>query len=78
MPDWLSLCFTRPVVRRATYSAIIVGAVLITINHGEALLHGDVDRARLLRMALTVAVPYIVSTVSSVITILDLRKATTA
>lgn len=78
MPDWLSLCFTRPVVRRATYSAIIVGAVLITINHGEALLQGDVDRARLLRMALTVAVPYIVSTVSSVITILDLRKATTA
>lgn len=76
MPPWLSLCFSRPVIRRAAWSALIVGLVLLTINHGDALLRGDVDRARLLRMALTVLVPYVVSTVSSVVTTLELRRST--
>jgi hypothetical protein len=75
MSPWLSLCFSRPVVRRAAYSALVVGTILLTINHGEAILRGDVDRARLLRMALTVLVPYVVSTVSSVITTLELRRS---
>lgn len=74
MPDWITLCFTRSVIRRAALSAIIVGAILIIINHGDALLHGDVDSTRLFRILLTIAVPYIVSTVSSVVTIQELRK----
>ncbi len=74
MPDWLVLCIAKPVVRRATYSAIIVGLILVTINHGDALLRGEVDAMRLFRIALTVFVPYVVSTVSSVITIREMRK----
>jgi len=75
MPPWLSLCISRPVVRRAAWSALVVGLVLLAINHGDAVLRGEVDRARLLRMALTVVVPYVVSTVSSVITTLELRRS---
>jgi hypothetical protein len=44
----------------------IVGAILITINHGEAILRGDVTPGRLVQMALTLLVPYCVSTASSV------------
>ena len=58
---------TRPaVVRRALRYAVIVGAILIAINHGDAILRGDVTIGRLLRMLLTSMVPYGVSTASSV------------
>jgi hypothetical protein len=66
MPGWLAIA-TRPrVVRRALKYALVVGAVLIAINHGDAILHGEVTTDRWLRMGLTVVVPYVVSTLSSV------------
>ena len=64
----------RSVVLRACKYALVVGAVLITINHGDALLAGDVGPARLLKMGLTVLVPYVVSTLSSVGATLALRE----
>ncbi|HEY8122898.1 MAG TPA: nitrate/nitrite transporter NrtS [Myxococcota bacterium] len=64
--SWLALAASRGVVRRALLMAAVVGALLITINHGDALLRGELDRARLLKMALTLVVPYCVSTYSSV------------
>jgi len=63
---FLELAFSRGVVRRALKYAIIVGAVLIAINHGDALMRGEVGGGRLLKMLLTVLVPYTVSTLSSV------------
>jgi len=54
------------VVKRALKYAVVVGAILITINHGDAILRGDLPPARLFRMGLTVLVPYVVSTLSSV------------
>jgi hypothetical protein len=45
---------------------VIVGAVLIAINHGDVILRGEVEPGRFLKMALTVLVPYTVSTLSSV------------
>ena len=42
-----------------------VGPVLIAINHGGALLRGDISGGQLLQMALTLMVPYAVSTLSS-------------
>ena len=53
-------------VRRALGYGVVVGAVLIAINHGDAILRGDLDPVRLLKMGLTVFVPYTVSTLSSV------------
>jgi hypothetical protein len=66
MLNWLALAFRRDVVRRALICAAIVGAILITINHSDAIMRGGISLDRGLRMALTVLVPYIVSTVSSV------------
>ena len=66
MIDWLRVAGRPNIVRRALRYAIVVGAVLITINHGDAILHGDISLPRVLRMALTVMVPYLVSTASSV------------
>ena len=66
MPTWLALATEPRVVRRALRYAVIVGAILITINHGDAILRGDLPAGRLVRMLLTVMVPYVVSTLSSV------------
>lgn len=57
MREWLSVAYEPAIVRRAPKYAIVVGAVLIAISHGDALLRGDLDGARLFRFGLTVVVP---------------------
>ena len=74
MKVWLILCFTKPVMRRASWSALIVGTILILINHGDAILKGEVDLTHILQMCFTVIVPYIVSTISSVSTLLSIDR----
>jgi len=66
MKESLQLALQPSVVKRALKYALIVGLVLITINHGDAILHGHVSRAQVIQMALTALVPYVVSTLSSV------------
>jgi hypothetical protein len=53
------------VVRGLKYAAG-VGAILIAINHWDAILANEVDAGRLFKMGMTVMVPYLVSTASSV------------
>jgi hypothetical protein len=55
------------VVRRALLFAVTVGPVLVAINHGDALLAGELGAGRLLKIGLTMLVPYAVSTISSVL-----------
>ena len=74
MRAWLRLATDRSTVRRALGVAAVVGSVLIVINHGDAILRGDLSLGRLLRMALTVLVPYCVSTYSSVGARRDLQR----
>jgi hypothetical protein len=62
------------VVKRALVSALVVGIILITINHGDAILRGQVDQDRVMKMLLTMCVPYLVSTFSSVSTIRQMQK----
>jgi hypothetical protein len=64
--SWWSVASSPDVVRRALLLAVVVGAILIGINHGDAILAGDVGAGRASRMLLTAIVPYVVSTVSSV------------
>ena len=65
--DWIRLATERTVVIRAVKYAVVVGVILIAINHGDAILAGDpLGADRLLKMVLTVFVPYLVSTLSSV------------
>ncbi len=63
---FLRLAGRSDVVVRALRTALLVGAILIAINHGDALLSGDVGPVQLGKMALTVLVPYCVSTYASV------------
>ncbi len=46
MQDWLRTACEPSIMRRAFKYAIVVGAVLIAINHGDALLRGDLDAVR--------------------------------
>jgi hypothetical protein len=64
--SWLALAVRPDVVRRAARTAAVVGALLIGINHGDALMQGSVTLEQTLKMILTVFVPYGVSTYSSV------------
>lgn len=72
--EWLRLATSPPVRRRAIRYAVVVGAILLTINHGDAILRGDLPPDRLLRMGLTMLVPYLVSTFSSVGAMLQMRR----
>lgn len=66
MTEWMRLASSERVVRRAAMYAVIIGAVLIAINHGDALLRGELNQTLWLKMGLTILVPYTVSTLSSV------------
>lgn len=74
MKEWLGTALSPSVRRRALRVSAVVGSVLIAINHGDALLRGDLSPARLLRMGLTLLVPYLVSTFSSVGAIREMGK----
>jgi hypothetical protein len=73
--SWLALATSRSVVRRALLMAAVVGALLITINHGDALMRGELDATRALKMGLTLLVPYCVSTYSSVGALRSVQRA---
>ncbi len=64
--SWGEAAGQRSVVRRSLAYGVVVGAILVFINHGEAILKGEVGADRCIKMRLTVVVPYLVSTLSSV------------
>lgn len=66
IPGRLEVALRGRVVRRALKYMVVVGAILITINHGDAIVRGELTAGRFLRMLLTCLVPYCVSTLSSV------------
>ena len=74
MDEWLRLAVRPSVMRRAVKFACVVGLVLISINHGYAILHGQVTSGRVWQMCLTVLVPYTVSTLSSVGAMREMEK----
>jgi hypothetical protein len=69
--EWLRVAGRRDVVVRSLKYGVIVGSILIAINHGNAIVAGEVDSTRILQMILTPLVPYVVATASSCGAILD-------
>lgn len=61
------------VVYRALLMAAIVGTILVVINHGMCLYTGNFGLICMLQTGLTFMVPYVVSTVSSVLAMSDPR-----
>ncbi len=57
----------RPeVIRTALRFAVVVGPILVFINHGDAIIAGTMTSTDWLKSALTMVVPYTVSTLSSI------------
>ena len=78
IPGWFEVAVSGPVVRRALVYLVVVGSILITINHGDAILRGEIDSVRLFKMVLTPLLPYAVSTLSSVGAIREAAAAAAA
>lgn len=68
LQTWLAAATHPATARRAGLTALIVGLVLTAINHGPALIAGQVTSERIFQILLTLLVPYTVSTISSVAT----------
>ena len=63
---WRLFC-SRSVQIRALKTALLVGSILVAINHPEIVLEGYIDTSILLKSLLTYCVPYAVSSYSSVL-----------
>ena len=72
--EWLRSASHPATVRRACATSLLVGTLLIAINHGHAIIAGQITQERVFQMILTVVVPYMVSTASSVATRHELRQ----
>ena len=66
MREWCALICRKSVVFRGLKFCLVVGTILIAINHGDAILAGELTRTNYVKMGLTVIVPYLVSVLSSV------------
>ena len=66
----LALASEPSIVKRGLKYAVIVGSILVSINHGDRVLHGTISTYQWCQIALTYAVPYVVSSLSSVQAIL--------
>ncbi len=66
MSEWLRLARDPLVVRRALRTMLLVGTILVAINHGDVLIRGQIDAEHVFKVGLTLLVPYGVSTASSV------------
>jgi hypothetical protein len=62
---WLSVATRRSVLLQALATAVVVGTILMAINHGDALLNGRLDAGLVLQIGLTYVVPFLVSAGSS-------------
>ena len=74
--NFIEIASQRPIVMRGLKYGLVVGSILIAINHGNAIVEGTVDGTRIFQMVLTMLVPYCVSTASSVAAVLDHRAET--
>ena len=74
MKERFQLALQPSVVKRALKYALVVGFILIAINHSDAILSGHITRGVWVKMLLTVMVPYVVSTLSSVGAMLEKQR----
>ena len=63
---YVTLSIKPSIVKRGITFSIIVGTILISINHGDTILSGELTNTHIFKMVLTYFVPYFVSTLSSV------------
>lgn len=72
--SWWAIARRPSVVQRALKTSLVVGTILIGINHGDALVRRDLPPDRLAKIGLTYLVPYLVATFASVSTLRELEQ----
>jgi hypothetical protein len=70
----LEVAFSPTIMKRSLKVSIIVGTLLMLINHGDALFNGELDLIRMLKILLTYTVPYLVSTQAGVAATLEQKQ----
>ncbi|MDJ0956587.1 MAG: nitrate/nitrite transporter NrtS [Arenicellales bacterium] len=74
MKNWLQLALSKRVFYRALGMGLIVGPILVLINQGDYILFDHSTKFSWIKLILTFMVPYMVSTVSSVIALRESRE----
>lgn len=70
----LKLALSKNVRNRALRVSLLVGSILVLINHAESIYNGSLKATNLLQILATYIVPYLVSTYSSVSALKDQEK----
>jgi hypothetical protein len=68
---YLTLAVRPSIVLRGLKFSAIVGTILVLINHGDTLFTEGLSQTQVLQILLTYAVPYAVSSLSSIQSIID-------
>lgn len=63
---FFKLVFSKAVVINAIKVSLLVGTLLVSINHGDALIDTELTLERGLKIALNYLVPYFVASYSAV------------
>jgi hypothetical protein len=66
---------SRDIVARSLRISLVVGTILVLINHLDALLSGNITPGLLVKIVLTYMVPYSVSSYSSYCALRDASRA---
>ncbi len=66
MKSWVQAALSPAVVRRSTKVSLIVGTILVAINHGDLLFSGAAGSTLFWKIPMTFCVPYAVSTYAAV------------
>ena len=70
-PSWLKTATRHSVVVRSVRVSLVVGTILVAINHGDIFLNGGAATVPVWKIPLTYLVPYAVSTYAAVDAILS-------
>jgi class 3 adenylate cyclase len=73
-PSWWSISTDPIVLRRGAITSLVVGTVLTVANHADELLTGSIPASQVLPIAITYAVPFAVSCLTSALTIRRQRR----
>ena len=66
MKNWIVLASRKDTILRSLKVSLIVGTILAVINHADSLWTGQANGLTVMKIVLTYAVPYLVSTYAAV------------
>ena len=64
--EYLSLALDSSIVKRGLGFSVVVGSILVLINHGDRLNAEEIATIPIYKVGLTYLVPYVVSSLSSI------------